>query len=285
MQVADSALEHLVRLFPVRAGSFIVTLYGDVVAPRGGQLWIGNIIDTCALIDVSESRVRTAVSRLVASNQIVSEREGRKSYYRLTSEAAQTYSEAARLIYRNPVPPPLRGWRLVVLPQGPGRDELHLQLSRQRFGFPRPHLAMVPDRGQFVPEIGAPQFLAATEDDLSALAANAWPLAEINERARKFVQGFEPLRKLNCRPDEALTLRLMLVHIFRAIVLRDPDLPKELLPSDWYGGQARSLFAELYLRLSPPAELAIQEHFVDANGPLTADLSRLARRITDLSGV
>ena len=107
---------------------------------------------------------------------------------------------------------------------------------------------------------------------------NGWAAQDID------LIGFHGQTVLH-RPDEALTLRLMLVHIFRAIVLRDPDLPKELLPSDWYGGQARSLFAELYLRLSPPAELAIQEHFVDANGPLTADLSRLARRITDLSGV
>jgi len=166
----------------------------------------------------------------------------------------------------------------VVLPQGPGRDELQVLLSRQRFGFPRPHLAMVPDRGQFVPPIAAPQFRATSEDDLSALAASAWPLDEINERARRFVHGFESLRNVVCEPDEALTLRLMLV------VLRDPDLPEELLPDDWHGRQARKLFAELYLHLSPAAEAAIQGRFVDANGPLTADLSRLARRIADLSG-
>jgi len=46
----------------LRAGSFIVTLYGDVVEPRGGRLWMGNIIETCASMGISETLVRTAVS-------------------------------------------------------------------------------------------------------------------------------------------------------------------------------------------------------------------------------
>ncbi len=57
----------LVEPGELRAASFIVTLYGDVVEPRGGLLWMGTLVEVCALVGISETRVRTAVSRLVAA--------------------------------------------------------------------------------------------------------------------------------------------------------------------------------------------------------------------------
>lgn len=63
-----------------RCASFIVTIYGDVVEPRGGILWMGNLIDLCAVAGLNESLVRTSVSRLVSAGQLIGVREGRKSY-------------------------------------------------------------------------------------------------------------------------------------------------------------------------------------------------------------
>lgn len=54
-----------------------MTIYGDVVEPRGGIARIGNPIETCAEVGISENLVRTAVSRLVAAGQLSGEREGR----------------------------------------------------------------------------------------------------------------------------------------------------------------------------------------------------------------
>ena len=52
-----------------RAPAFLVTLYGDVVEPRGGTLWMGSLIECCAMHGLSESLVRTAVSRLVGAGR------------------------------------------------------------------------------------------------------------------------------------------------------------------------------------------------------------------------
>lgn len=60
-----------------RASSFIVTIYGDVVEPRGNVLWMGTLIECCARHGISESLVRTAVSRLVAAGRLEGERIGR----------------------------------------------------------------------------------------------------------------------------------------------------------------------------------------------------------------
>ena len=77
---------------PLKAAGFIVTIYGDVVEPRGGVAWTGNLIETCAAVGISETLVRTAVSRLVAAGQLSGEREGRRSFYRLAAFRVCAYA-------------------------------------------------------------------------------------------------------------------------------------------------------------------------------------------------
>ena len=67
---AGSCLAILLDDSPPRAAAFIVTIYGDVVEPRGGATWIGNLIEICAAVGISETLVRTAVSRLVSAGQL-----------------------------------------------------------------------------------------------------------------------------------------------------------------------------------------------------------------------
>ncbi|QDL91934.1 PaaX family transcriptional regulator [Paroceanicella profunda] len=278
-----SVTSRILETFPVSAGAFIVTLYGDVVAPRGGELWMGNIVEACRAVQISESRVRTAVSRLVASERIAGEKHGRKSYYRLTEAANREFTHAARLIYSRPRAEPLRGWHLVALPQGAGREALVHKLSRLRFGMAQPHLAILPDRGEPLPPLGAIHFRATTTDDLTELARSAWQLDALAGRIDRFVEGFSPLEGCSFPPAEALGLRLLLVHIFRDIALSDPALPLGMLPDTWQSPAARALFARLYLALTPDADAAVAASFVDRNGTLTADPTRIARRIADLS--
>ena len=43
---------------PIKAASFIVTIYGDVIEPRGGVVWIGNLIETCKSVGITETLVQ-----------------------------------------------------------------------------------------------------------------------------------------------------------------------------------------------------------------------------------
>lgn len=278
VQLGDST--SILETFHVSAGAFIVTLYGDVVAPRGGELWMGNIIEACEAVGIGESRVRTAVSRLVTGGQLVGYKEGRRSYYRLTPEAEREFQRAARLIYAPPRAEPLRGWHMVILPVGEDREALLSRLTALRFGLALPHLAIRPDRGEALPALGAPHFRATTEDDLTTLAAQAWDLPGLQEDMTRFLSGFSDVTTTG--PD-ALGLRLLLVHAFRRIALRDPALPLGMLPEGWPAPQTRALFARLYLALSPAADTAVAANFIDRNGPLLPDQARMARRIADLA--
>lgn len=62
--VAELAAEFS-RRKPMRTGSLITTIYGDVVAPRGGTLWLGSLLPLLHTFGINDSQARTAMSRLV----------------------------------------------------------------------------------------------------------------------------------------------------------------------------------------------------------------------------
>ncbi|MCP8938496.1 phenylacetic acid degradation operon negative regulatory protein PaaX [Alsobacter sp. SYSU M60028] len=285
---AHALLADALRGLTPRAGSFIVTIYGDVVEPRGGRLWIGNIIETCASVGISETLVRTAVSRLVAAGQLAGDREGRRSYYRLTDEAKRQFLAAARVLFE---PPDEDGWRFVWLPD-PAEESL---AALERAGFARlaPGWLVGPtrERAGAIADAQGVVFEAAAGADASALRAFArqtWDLAPHAAAYAEFVTRFAPVAAalasgLRVAPAQALLLRLLLVHQFRHEALRDPRLPADALPEDWPGRDARLLFARLYADLSPGADRHVAEAFVSADGPLPESTPTTARRLDGLA--
>ena len=251
---------------PLRAAGFIVTLYGDAVVPRGGEVWIGTIIETCAMVGISETLVRTAVSRLVAAGQLEGWRRGRRSFYRLSEASRAEFEAASRLIYGPPEP---WRWRFLHLPEA-GAEARMTQLERQGYARLRPQLAVGPARGP-VPR-GLLAFDAMPEGAealLAEFAALAWDLAPHAAAYRALIDRFAPLDGLApASGAEALTARLLLVHAWRQALLRDPRLPVEALPADWPGHAARALFHRLYAALSPAADSHVGAQFEGPQGLL-----------------
>lgn len=261
-------LTAIAEALPLRAAGFIVTLYGDAVVPRGGEVWIGTIIETCAMVGISETLVRTAVSRLVAAGQLEGWRRGRRSFYRLSDAARAEYEAAARIIYGPAEPGPGR-WRFLHLPEA-GGEALMAGLERQGYARLRPLLAVGPARGP-VPR-GCLSFEAEPEGPLLVeFAATSWDLAPHAAAYAAFRARFAPLDGLvPATGAEALAARLLLVHAWRQALLRDPRLPVAALPVDWPGRAARDLFHRLYAALSPAADSHIGARFEGAQGYLSA---------------
>lgn len=66
--------------------------------------------------------------------------------------------------------------------------------------------------------------------------------------------------------ESAFLLRILLIHDYRRLLLRDPELPDVLLPADWPGQKARLLCKELYRRLLAPSERHLDTHLQLASG-------------------
>lgn len=268
----------LTASLPITAGSFIVTVYGDVVVPRGEVLWIGSLIDICARIGISENLVRTAVSRLVAAGRLEGERVGRRSFYRLAPAARAEFTDAARLLYARPRPS--GEWLVMLAPET--SEDLARRHRMARLGG---DLWICPARDD-LPDTGGVVLRAVPVGGLDRLPdlARFWDLDTLAGGYRAVLDRFGPLADGPAlSPDDALIARLLLVHLYRGVLLRDPGLPPQALPPDWPGTQAQALFRSLYLALTPLAETHIARVMEGEDGPLPQATPRTQARLSSLA--
>src|SRR5882757_4323849 len=225
---------------PSRTGSIVITVFGDAIVPRGSSVWLGTLLEFFKTLDIDSGVVRTAMSRLAADGWLEREKVGRNSFYRLVKKGRQTFDAATRHIY-DPQPSDWTG-RFELLLIGNGEDD-----SGRR------------------------------------LLSESWPLHRTADAYLKFMKTFEPLRGWIGRRErlsdaDAFTARILLIHHYRRVVLRDPLLPAALLPRDWPGRAARELCGEIYRALLPKSEQWLNRHGTNENGPLPAAGKGLARR-------
>jgi phenylacetic acid degradation operon negative regulatory protein len=269
-------LEVLLRRFhgqrPLRGGSLLITIFGDAIAPRGGAVTLGSLIDLAHPFGLAERLVRTAVARLAAEGWLAATRHGRRSEYRLTESGRKLFAEATRRIY-GVNPSRWDGqWTLAVLPPAGGQSRGNVREELRWLGFGQlspgvyahPACTLEEARGWLV-TLGCANrcrlFKSATEG-LAAdrrLAAEGWNLAEIGRRYRRFRDTFAPVQAAvldsdTLAPQAAFLVRTLLIHEYRKIHLQDPLLPPALLPADWVGTEAYELTATLYAAVFAAAE-------------------------------
>ncbi len=291
----------------VQAGSLITTLFGDAVIPRGGRIWLGSLIRLLEPLGVNERLVRTAVFRLVKSDWLAAQACGRRTDYRLTDSGLRRFQDASRQIYASHPPRWDRRWRLLLSVDActpRQREQLRRALYWQGFGtlgnegFVHPGAdlgaavdALVADGlGALLPKLkpllAADAGIGGAADD-AALVRRAWPLADLSEVYARFIARYAPvraqLRDDAAQPtdDDALQLRVLLIHDYRRLLLRDPELPAELLPADWLGQQARLLCKDIYRRVLAASERHLERHFRLADGSAPPPAGGLAERFRD----
>jgi phenylacetic acid degradation operon negative regulatory protein len=251
---------------PLRAWSLIVTIYGDCVMPRGGELWLGTLTELLVVLGVEPGSARTAMSRLARDGFLERRRVGRTSHYALSARALALSREAERLIYRNTPPEADHGWDMIVLPSA-GADRR--ALADLGYEALVPGVFVRPRHPGGAEHVDGAIHLCAAGDD-AALARAVYPLDEIAARYEAFVAGAGRLESAAGAAGalEALAFRIALVHAFRRIVLRDPHLPREALPPDWPASAAYAAFARLYKTLRPASDAWLEQNARNAEGLL-----------------
>jgi phenylacetic acid degradation operon negative regulatory protein len=287
-----AAIAALVRSYhsrrPVRAWSLIITLYGDAIVPRGGSLWLGSLIEIMALFSIDAGHVRTAMSRLTADGWLTREKAGRNSYYRLTRREEGSFNAAAQRIYFSHAPAFDGRLRLALLGPGVG-DRPAARPALEAAGFaaltPTTYVAFADPSPPLKDIDGVFLVHADASDDVHALAAAAWRLGPLAGAYRTFIERFRPLENTlgaggAIDGADALVARVLLIHEFRRIALRDPGLPPTLLPADWPGSVARDLTARIYRKLDDASEQFLDAHARDSKGPLPPPDAGFRRRFS-----
>lgn len=84
-------------------------------------------------------------------------------------------------------------------------------------------------------------------------------------------------------PERCFQLRLLLIHYYRRVVLKDPLLPDALLPNQWEGQIARNLCINIYQRVDSQATRYVSEKTETTIGELPQPAAAYYRRFGGLS--
>ena len=160
-----------------------------------------------------------------------------------------------------------------MIGNGGDRDAAREALENASFGSPLPGVWVAP-LGVPVPEEAAGAIrleVSAGDDSGRRLLSESWPLDRTADAYQKFMKTFEPLRAWIGRGErlaeaDAFTARVLLIHHYRRVVLRDLPLPTALLPWTGRAGLPNAMWRDLSALL-PASEQWLDRHATNEADP------------------
>ncbi|MFI8415834.1 phenylacetic acid degradation operon negative regulatory protein PaaX [Serratia sp. NPDC078593] len=272
----DEFIRHALEAQPISGTSLIISLYGDALSHRGGEVWLGSLSALLESLGFGDRFVRTSVFRLQKEGWLDVEKIGRRSYYRVTEQGMRQFSHAESKIYLSEPPEWDGKWELLLLETAEKNERARLRKKLGWLGFGQiaNNVMAAPTHAQtdvtaLLNELNASEqviyFRAdypynKSEHTLRQRVTECWSLDEVASNYHEFIVFFRPLMmRLRDLDDSALTplrcfqIKLLLIHFFRRVALKDPLLPDALLPAQWEGQIARNLCINIYQRVDPAA--------------------------------
>ena len=305
MSKLDHFIQQAVSAAPGSGTSLISSRYGDSLSHRGGEIWLGSLTALLEGLGFGDRFVRTSLFRLNKEGWLDVDRIGRRSFYRLSDKGMRLTRRAESKIYRAEAPAWDGNW-LLLLSEGLDRNTLadvKKQLLWQGFGTLAPNLLASPsqrlaDVQALLHEAGgaeqvicfeAQSPLATSVSALRARVEECWQLTGQNQLYEDFIATFRPLLPLLREADEdeltparCFAIQLLLIHLYRRVILKDPLLPEALLPAHWLGQSARQLCINIYRCVAPGALAWVSEKGETSVGPLPQPASSFWQRFGGL---
>ncbi|GIT91542.1 hypothetical protein JANAI62_19990 [Jannaschia pagri] len=224
----DRLIAHLRDGQTHRTWSVLVTVFGDLARVPGQEVGSPLLSRLCAPIGIRPEALRVALHRLRKDNWVSARRAGRHSLYVLTEEGLRQSRAASPKIYGV---------------HGGSRAYLVLRDDGGAVLAPTP-----PTNEWSVPLSTAPP------DWLRAQTCREGTAELAADTRRRFAALQAELAKTPVlEPIQIAALRILVVHTWRRVALRLPDLPDFALPGGDDIRQARGLFQTLLARLPAPA--------------------------------
>jgi len=250
----------------------IFVLFGDVITPRADRVWTVSLLKMLEVLGVSERAVRSTISRMRRKGWLKPEREGRRSLYALTANGRRIIDEGSHRIFEPRKQDWDGQWFQVVysLPENKRglRNALRKRLSWLGFGRLAPGTWISPrnrrgDVEAMVADLGAKPYvthfagLQLVGGDNREIVERCWDIRSLNQHYLTFIRRWEPEFEERCRAqergdelpaDQCFAQRFWITHEYSPFPRLDPNLPPELLPEDWLGDRAATMFND-YRRL------------------------------------
>lgn len=237
-----------------RVWSIIVSLFGDLAQEPGDRLSGGTLTRIIGPMGVRPEAIRVALHRLRKDGWVESAREGRESRHFLTEFGRRQSAEVTPRIYmRQPDPPD--EWHILIAQDGADARALEELLLMDGYTGVGPNVAL--GEGPAPADCGG--FLAF---EARAVNVPGWFRARIipddlKSACRSLLDDLAAADPFlppegHADPLQTATLRTLIVHRWRRVVLRHPDLPARFHPPDWPGAACREMVFRLLDRLPRP---------------------------------
>lgn len=271
----DPIIEHM-RGGDTRVRSLLITIYEDLILPRGGEVGIMALQHLFELLGLEAGAVRTAVSRLVADGWLIRRRDGRASFYRLGDTQIQTYADDARRVYAAVGRTTGNTWMLVHhhdadLVGSATRLKCAGFLSPSRDVFIWPLSRPIPRNVIPADAIVSRGVLLLSAQHRAALCPRGTRAAYL-ALLKDITQVERKLEDVTLGTSQAMALRLFLIHRWQGILLSHPELSTEIEPDDWPCEHVRARVAALYRQVLDKSEEWLRSHAPETTGPIWADL-------------
>ena len=257
--------------------SAMLTLYGDYVRHRGGEIGIGSLIKLLGHFGLSEQSIRSAVSRMCRAGLLKVRRDGLRSYYSLTEDGFSLLDKGAQRIFERRKNNWDGTWSTVAyfIPEEKreARDRLRQELRWMGYGplsvatWISPH-DLSKEVEEIVEKLQIKEYVQIFQakhqglTDDKSIIARCWDLDRIHKKYAGFIAEHHPkledhLGRLQAgqpvEPSECFVERFELIDEYRRLPFFDPDLPEELLPQNWLRSQTAALFYEYHDLLAEKA--------------------------------
>ena len=244
----------------------IFVLLGDIIAPRGGRVWMASLLPMLEVLGVSEHAVRSTVSRMRRKGWLKPEREGRHSLYTLTARGRRIIEEGGQRIFEPRKQEWDGRWYQVVysLPENKRklRNDLRKRLAWLGFGRLAPGTWISPhnrhaEMEALLDDLAVQKYVELFSDlklvsgDDREIVEKCWDLKELNMQYARFLARWEPnyekcaqslIKGEGLSAAECFAQRFWITHEYSPFPRLDPNLPSALLPEGWLGDKAAGMF-------------------------------------------
>jgi phenylacetic acid degradation operon negative regulatory protein len=285
-----NAIDKLTTSLQLVPRQLIATIYGDMLVPRRGAVWLSSLVQMAEPFGIAEYLSRTTALRMVKVGWLRKTRVGKLSFYDMSEKFVRGTVEYYQRVYTPPTRDWSGSWRLLLT--GAAQLDLKVYTALRRnllwrgVGQVAPHVfisaaASLQSIEEMLAETGILERVQVMDASLvspsspnlmRAIVADAWDITSIEQGYETFLARFRPIwsqleKAKDLDPKHAYLIRALLMNEHRRLALRDPRLPREFLPTVWAGEMAFVLTRNIYQAVLEPSEAYLKGVIRTPDGP------------------